>query len=371
MSGLRHLFEVPGPGPYLLSHSVGCLPAASRSRFERDLFGPWAEKGSDGWPDWLAAIDAFGTALARLLGVEPREICPQPSVSAALTSLLSGLPRERGRDVLLASAHSFPSIGFALGQFERMGYRLELIAEEEMPSLPETWTQRIDGRVAAVVAMHVHSNSGRVAPLAEIAGAARSAGALAVADICQSAGVLPIALRETGVDAAIGSCVKWLCGGPGAGFLWLRGERIGEFAPLGVGWFSHDQPFEFDIRDFRYAQDAKRFWGGTPSIAPYVLATSGIETIAGIGVEAILAHNRALVETIGAAAGIELDMSDRGGTLCLRTDDADAAAAALAEHGCRFDRRANVLRLAPHVHNDEREAEIVGDALRGRDAALV
>ncbi|WP_432767926.1 MAG: aminotransferase class V-fold PLP-dependent enzyme [Sphingopyxis sp.] len=370
MSDHRARFEVPGPGPYMLSHSVGCLPRTARARVERDLWQPWATLGSDGWPEWLGAIDRFRAVLAGLFAVEAREICPQPSVSAALASLLSGLPREAGRDRLVASAHSFPSIGFALQQFERLGYRLDLIPEDEDPSSPETWTRRIDGSVAAVVAMHVHSNLGLIAPAAAIAAAARGAGAVSILDICQSAGIVPIDLPMLGVDAAIGSCVKWLCGGPGAGYLWVRGDRLADFAPVNVGWFSHADPFAFDIHDFRYADDARRFWGGTPSIAPYVLATAGIEAIAEIGVDAVFAHNRAFIAAFADAAEVDLDVGGRGGTLCLTAADIAAVADALTRLPCRFDRRGTVLRLSPHIYNTVGEAEAIGQRLRGQRLAL-
>ena len=266
MTDMRGLFEVPGPGPYLLSHSVGCLPRASRARLDDALLAPWAEQGSDAWPAWLAAIDAFRAGIARLIGGEVGEVCPQPSVSAALTAFLSGLRREQGRDVLLASAHAFPSIGFAMRQLDRLGYRLELIPEERDPGDLQTWADAIGPHVAAVVPMQVHSNSGRVSPVAGIARLARAAGALCVVDICQAIGILPVEPALWGVDAVVGSSVKWLCGGPGAAFLWVRADLIRALEPINAGWFSHADPFAFDIRDFRYADDARRFWGGTPAV---------------------------------------------------------------------------------------------------------
>ena len=366
----RDLFEVPGPGPYLLSHSVGCLPRATRARIERELLDPWATQGADSWGAWLPAIDSFRSAVARLIGGDIAEICPQPSVSAALSNILSGLKREPGRDVLLASAHAFASIGFAMRQLGALGYRLELIREDRNPIDPQVWADALGPHVAAIVPMHVHSNSGLVSPMAEIAALARAAGAISVVDACQAVGIIPVTPSEWGVDALIGSSVKWLCGGPGAGFLWVRRELIGELEPVNAGWFSHENPFEFDIRDFRYASDARRFWGGTPAPAPCIIAASGIETVLGIGQEEILAANRALVTTAAEAADTAFDMTDRGGTLCLTGDDVDAAEAALRAIGCRFDRRGRILRLSFHVWNDRDQAQAIGLALRGHHMHL-
>jgi len=207
--------------------------------------------------------------------------------------------------------------------------------------------------------------------MAEIARLARAAGAISVVDACQAVGILPVEPHAWGVDALVGSSVKWLCGGPGAGFLWVRRDLISSFAPLNAGWFSHANPFEFDIRDFRYADDARRFLGGTPAVAPCVLAASGIETIAAIGVPAILAANRALIGQVGEAADTTFDMADRGGTLCLTGDDPDAAEAALRALGCRFDRRGRILRLSFHIWNDADQARSIGAALRAHKLRLV
>ncbi len=364
----RDLFEIPGPGPYLLAHSVGCLPARARATFESSVLAPWASEGADGWPGWLAAIDRFRDVLADLIGARAEHICPQPGVSAALSNLLSALPHAPGRDRLIASRHAFPSIGFAMRSFERFGYRLDLI--EGDPSDPAIWQAAIGADTAAVVAMHVHSNSGLISPIKEISAMARRTGAVMIVDIAQSAGILPIDVTEWDVGAVIGSCVKWLCGGPGAGFLWVSPELIEHCRPLHVGWFSHENPFAYDIDDFRPAPDARRFWGGTPSIAPYVLATVGIETVAALGVARILADNRRLIAHFAAAAGVAIDMTGRGGTLCLRTARPDHLAAALTSAGCRFDRRDDITRLSFHSWNDEGEAGRVGRAVKDFAVAL-
>ncbi|MGH6780529.1 MAG: hypothetical protein ACREB5_00280, partial [Sphingomonadaceae bacterium] len=125
MNGARALFELPEGGPYLLSHSVGALPRAARARLEAAVLRPWAAKGSDAWGDWLGAIDDFRAVLAGLAGGTMADYCPQPNLSAGLFRLLSALPPEPGRNILLASDQSFPSIGFAMGGLERLGYRLE------------------------------------------------------------------------------------------------------------------------------------------------------------------------------------------------------------------------------------------------------
>src|SRR5258707_405115 len=105
-----------------------------------------------------------------------------------------------------------------------------------------------------------------------------------------------------GADVVLGSCVRWLCGGRVAGFWWLGPGLMRQLKPVDVGWFSHADPFEMDIHSFRYADDARRFWGGTPSVAPYAIATAGLELLGAVGIEAVLAHNRALIDAFLQAA---------------------------------------------------------------------
>lgn len=362
MNHARRLFEVPGPGAYLLAHAVGCLPTAARGAIDAVLFEPWASEGADGWPAWLDAIDRYRAAVASLLGTQAELICPQPGVSAAVFSLLSGLPRKADKDVIVASRYAFPSIGFAMRQCERFGYRLKLVDGD--PAAPSTWNDAIDNRVAAVVAMHVHSNSGLVSPIADISARARAMGAVSIVDVAQSAGIVPIDVERWSVDALVGSCVKWLCGGSGAGFLWASAELVERSAPINVGWFSHVEPFAFNIDDFRYASDARRFWGGTPSIAPYAIATAAIDTISAIGVPEIFAYNRQLTDIFATAAGAALDMRMRGGTLCLKADQIDALAAALTEADARFDRRDDIIRMSFHIWNEPVEAARLGTIAR-------
>jgi selenocysteine lyase/cysteine desulfurase len=361
-------FHVP-EGHYLLSHSVGCLPAGARARLERAMLDPWAEAGSDSWPLWLSAIDDFRGALAALLGGAADEYCPQPSVSAAVFNLISALPRGE-RDVLLVSRHAFPSIGFALTGLEKLGWRVRFV--EGDPTDPGNWEREMRSDVAAAVIMHVHSNSGQISPVAALAALARGRGIFLIVDACQSAGIVDFDIRALGAGAVAGSCVKWLCGGPGAGFLWVDPAWLDRLEPPDRGWFSHAEPFEMAIADFRYAPDARRFWGGTPSIAPFALASAGIDAIGRIGVPAILAHNRRLLGMLADALGEDwappLEMAGKGGTLCLDLGAAaPAAEQALRDSGCRIDRRGDVLRFSFHIFNDAADAEAVAGVLAAFD----
>ena len=366
----RSLFHVPGPGPYALTHSAGCLPRSAGEALRARYLEPWQQRGGDAWGAWLEGVDEFRGALAALFGGAPSQWCPQVNLSSGLTKLLGSLPApDPGRNVWLLHEDSFPSMGFVLQQAARRGHSLRILPRSQDPGLPATWEQAFAPDVRGVLLSHVHSNTGRVAPVAAVAQRCRERDVLCVVDAAQSAGILPWTVDALGADAVLGSCIKWLCGGPGAGFLWLRPELCAGLLPVDVGWFSHADPFEFDIHHFEPADDARRFWGGTPDVAPFVIAAQSLRELHAIGVPEIFQHNRSLIEVFAEAlperwrSGVRTD--GHGGTLCMAAgDDAGRIAARLAAEGVRFDRRGDTLRLSFHLCNDAADAVRVAHAFQ-------
>lgn len=364
----RSLFHVPGPGPYALTHSAGCLPRSAGDALRTRYLEPWQQRGGDAWGAWLEGVDEFRGALAALFGGAASHWCPQVNLSSGLTKLLGALPApDPARNVWLLHEDSFPSMGFVLQQAARLGHALRFIPRAQDPGLLATWEAALAPDVCGVLLSHVHSNTGRVAPVAAVAQQCRARGALCVVDVAQSAGILPWTVEALGADAVLGSCIKWLCGGPGAGFLWLRPEFCAALEPVDVGWFSHADPFEFDIHHFAPAADARRFWGGTPDVAPFVIAAQSLRELQRIGVPQILAHNRALIDVFRAALPprwqAEIRTEGQGGTLCLPAgDEAGLVAARLAADHVRFDRRGDTLRLSFHLCNDAADVARVAHA---------
>ncbi len=360
--GIPQSFHVPGPGPYALAHSVGCLPRVARAALDTAFMRPWAERGGEVWSDWLQGIEEYRLQLAALFGGMAAEYCPQANLSSGLTKVLSALPRDpTGKRVLLAAEDSFPSLGFVLQQAERCGYELRLIPRTSDPAHLATWSAALTADTRAVLVTHVHSNTGAVAPVTELARLCSEREILCIVDVAQSAGILPVSFPQLGAHIVLGSCVKWLCGGPGAGFLWVRGDLIESLRPTDVGWFSHADPFQFDIHAFEYAADSRRFWRGTPSVAPYVVAAASLRLIREIGVASIYAHNRRLLQTflgeISPAWRKRLRHGERGGTLCIPVaNDLNRITESLNSAAVRFDRRGTTVRLSFHVYNGIEDA---------------
>ncbi len=365
-------------GNYLLSHSVGLLPRTAPEVLQRAYFSPWQQQASEVWPHWLREIERFRRGLAAVFASHYTNFCPQVNLSSALAKIFSALPtpgyavpREQ-RPVLLLCEEDFPSLGFVLAKAALEHYQLRFIQAGSDVGDLQLWSQHLREDVALVLITHVHSNTSQCAPVGEIVALARAAGAVSVVDIAQSAGVVPVDVDAWNADFVLGSCVKWLCGGPGAGFMWVNPARVETDEPTDVGWFSHADPFEFDIHHFSYAADALRYWGGTPSVAPYVVAANSISVIGEIGIPRIREHNlkltRMLIDGLGHAQVLRTPRADaqRGGTVVLHFGRKQhAVSAALEAADVQFDARVEGIRLSPHIYNTEDEMAQVIDLCTG------
>src|SRR5271168_397176 len=192
----RDEFHVPGPGPYVLTHSVGCLPATSIDALHASFLRPWALLGGDAWDSWLTAVECFRARLATLLGGNAADYCPQANLSSGLAKLLPALPRSKDRAVLLAAEDSFPSLAFVLQRARQSGFELRMIERRHDPSNAATWSDALTADVAAVLVTHAHSNTGVVAPVAAIAALCRERGSRCIVDVAQSAGILPLSVPD-------------------------------------------------------------------------------------------------------------------------------------------------------------------------------
>ncbi len=354
--------------PYFLSHSVGLLPLSAEAGLSRDFFNPWADGRSDLWPHWLERIEAWRRALAPVIGAAPETICPQTNISSALTKILFSLPERRGRKKIVLTEDDFPTAGFVFEQARRIG--LEPVFLKGGPHLadPDAWAPAFADDVALLHVTHVFSNRGVRAPVAEIVRRARERGAVVIVDVAQSAGAIAVEAARWSADFVVGTSIKYLCGGPGAAFLVADPSSAGAAAPADVGWFSHENPFEFDIRNFRYASGAARFWGGTPSVAPYIVARAGAEAIGAAGVAAIERRTQGLLDRLLARLPAEVVLSharagERGASVIIAPRRPDKARAALAAEKAAYDERMGGLRFSVHLYTEEAEVDRLAGAL--------
>jgi len=323
-SNIRSEF-VAHEGIYLLAHSVG-RPLVDAGSHANRFLTYWEEE-AEPWPKWLNEIQRFRLALANLFGDKPENFCPQVNLSSALGKVLYSLPSHADHSDI------------------------------------DTWSEYLTSDVHCALITHVYSNTGLKTPVEEVTSLCRQREITSVVDICQSAGVIPIQFAQWQADIILGSCVKWLCGGPGAGYLWLNPDLIRNLNPLDVGWFSHANPMEFDIHHFEFADDALRFFGGTPSVLPYMLASNSIEKLVQIEIENIREHNLGLTQYLADNIDPSWLLSPkeeekRGGTMIIHAGEQQAELVnTLRSNGVVFDERKTGVRLSPHVYNSQPEIE--------------
>lgn len=350
-------------GIYLLSHSVGLALRGSRDA-ATSVVDAWEADPVDVWDVWLATVDGFRASLAGLIGADTRAICPQVNVSSGLVKLIGSLSWETSSPTILMSERAFPSMGFASSH---AGIEPRFVPRDADVTDPEVWSDLLVD-VDAVLVTHAHSNTGALSPVAEIAAVARERSIVSIVDVAQTTGVVPIDAARWSADAVLGSCVKWLSGGPGAGWMWVGDELLDRASPSDVGWFSHSDPFEMDIHRFRFADDALRFWGGTPSVSPFAVAQHAIDRIGEIGVDRIRAWNHErvdqLVDRLGERVVSPHDRARRGGTCIVAADP--ALDEHLASAGVGIDRRDVGLRLSPHVHTSADDIDRVAELVLAR-----
>ncbi|WP_028117088.1 aminotransferase class V-fold PLP-dependent enzyme [Ferrimonas senticii] len=362
-------FQLPN-GHYLASHSAGRPLIRVGQVIAQRYLEPWAGNSAEPWAGWLAEIERFRQQLALLFAVDASGVCPQSNVSSGVAKVAMALPALQAGKPLLMSEHDFPSIGFALAKALPLGTeQIRFIPKHLDLTDANVWERYITDDLALVWVTHGFSNLGALAPLAEIAQLARTKGILTAVDVAQTAGVIPLNASALGIDMLFGSCLKWLCGGAGAGFMWLRPELNCQCQPKDVGWFSHQDPFAMDIHQFQYHDEALRFWGGTPSVAPFVIAADSIGYFNQLGIDRVRQHNLALqqqlLEQIGDLVVSPHQATQRSGTLIINVGAKQPRLlSALQAAGGMLDERHAGVRLSPHIYNDSDDIDAMIAAIQ-------
>ncbi|MDC1046289.1 aminotransferase class V-fold PLP-dependent enzyme [Candidatus Pseudothioglobus singularis] len=344
---------------YLLNHSVGRPLKETKKIFTKKFFEPWSSSLDEPWNQWLPVINHFTNELAQLFNAKKEEFCPQINLSSGLTKILQSFEESQDKKmVVLMSEVDFPGMGFVLQKALPNHSEIRFIPSQEDVTDYTVWEKYLTDDIGMVFISHAYSNTGQLSPIDKVLSLTRSKNILSILDVAQSVGIVPIDLSTLQPDFMIGSSVKWLCGGPGAAYLWVNSSRLPYCEPRDVGWFSHENPFEFDIHDFRYNETAMRFWGGTPSIAPYVIAAHSINYFNKIGIKKIRQHNQMLIEKISEEFDEEFvsprDEAKRGGTMILDfKDHQETILKNLKENNIYVDLRSQGIRISPHIYNDE------------------
>ena len=352
----RSRFPILSTCTYLINHSLAAMPAAAEKNL-REYARTWRERGIRAWAEgWWEMPVIVGDQLGRILGAPPGSIVMHQNVTVAEAIVLSCFPSPGERNRIVYEEANFPSVRY-LYQAQP---GLEVVAVAHGAAIADA----LDERTLLVPISHVLFKNGGIQDVGPIVRRAHEVGAHVVLDCYQSAGVVPFDLTELGVDFAAGGSVKWLCGGPGAGWLYVRPDLSDRLEPTLVGWQAHARPFAFEP-ELEYAAGASRFLTGTPNVPALYAATAGYDVIEEVGVQPIRERSLALTQLLielADQAGLEVvsprEPERRGGTVTVSTPDHAACHRELGERGIICDFRPDPVggvRLGPHFFNTEDE----------------
>ena len=358
---------------YFVSHSLGAMPRAVEDELRRYAL-TWKTRGIRAWEEgWFALPTQIGDIVGGIFNAEPGTVSMHENVTVAEAIALSAVDFKAPRNRLVCTAEDFPSLLYLYEGLARRGAEIVRIAAHAGRRIEEgDVIAAIDERTAVVALSHVLFRNSQIVDLAPIARRAREAGALTLIDAYQAVGTVPVDVRALGVDMLTGGSVKWLCGGPGAGYLYVSPRMRTRLEPAITGWLAHESPFDFDSGPTRRDPGARRFWTGTPGLPGFLAARSGYEIVARIGADAIRAKSLhqtarmiALADEYGLPVSSPREAARRGGTVVLDVPGAEAACAALLAGDVLLDFRPGVgLRLAPHFYTRDEELELVMTRVR-------
>jgi kynureninase len=368
----RAEFPTLATSVHLISHSLGAMPGAVRDRAARYV-DEWESSSVAAWGEhWLPAVRSLGDLVAGVLGVAPGTVCMLPNVSTVQAVVASCFTFEGRRNRIVYDDLNFSTVHYVWQGQRRRGAEVVVVPSEDGVHPPiEGLLAAIDERTLLVPISHVLFRSSGMYDARRVIEHAHRVGAKVLLDVYQSAGTVPLQLAEWGCDMACGGSVKWVCGGPGAAFLYVRPDLVGELEPMASGWFSHAEPFAFDMGPMRWAEGAWRMIGGTMPIPAVYTARPGWETIARLGVERIRAKSlrqtrllRELVEARGFTVNTPRDDAARGGTICFDFEGAPAVSRELVRRRFFHDYRPRCgLRVSPHFYTSDEDLHAFVDAL--------
>jgi kynureninase len=367
LDAVRSEFPILARKTYMNSCSLGALSKRSEA-YLHEFTERWHDMGASAWyRHWLGRIEDLRGRVASFLGTTPRELALLPSTSTALAAVTESV-RSEGRNKVVCTDLDFPTLAYQWA----VKPEVELVVLRSPDGIridPDQFAEAVDERTLFLATSHVFFTTGYEQDLAALAEIARDAGAYSLIDGYQGAGQVALSLPSTGIDFYTTGPLKWLCGGPGLAYLYVRDELVERLEPRITSWFATEGQFDFDLEGFAYRSDARRFEMGTPALPTVHTALGGQEIVDEVGLETILERNAALTShliQVAEDAGFELRLAEpdrRTSIVMVRHDDPSGAVKHLKERGIIVDYRPGHVRFSPHFYNTEGEIDRSIEAL--------
>ncbi len=366
----RERFPILASSNYQISNSLGAMPAATRDELAH-YAATWATRGVRAWAEgWWEMATSTGDLLAPILGVGAGQVCMHQNVTIASAVFASAIDFRGPRRKLVLVDLEFPSLQY----LHRRHADAEIVTVETRDGMTideDELHAAIDENVALVAVSHVLFRSAYVLDAAALAARCRAVVARLLLDVFQAAGTVPLRLEEWGVDAAVGGCLKWLLGGPGNCYLWVRPDLVDTLEPRLTGWQAHPRPFAFEPGPIEFRSGIGRFLTGTPNVPALHAATAGLRIVAEVGqgpIRAKSVRQTARLVTLADARGWNVtaprDPGKRGGTVAVDVPHALEVATELNARDICCDYRPGAgVRLSPHFYTRDDELDAAIEAI--------
>lgn len=369
----REEFPILETCTYLISNSLGAMPRGVYDSLKH-FADTWASHGVSAWGvEWWDLNSHVGDKIAPLMGAPAGTVLVHQNASIANSILFSALDFDDSkRNKVVITDMDFPSDVYVLRQWLPSHVELHVVRSPDGIHIDvDELLDAIDECTKLVSVSHVLFKSAFIMPGKQIVDKAHSVGAQVLLNGYHSVGVIPVDVTAMNVDYYIGGVLKWMCGGPGGVFMYVRPDLLASLNPKVTGWFAHQQPFAFDLGNFVLREDAFRLMNGTPGIASLHSIQPGVDIITQVGVDNI--RNKSmrqtallieLADTAGYSVVSPRNAEQRAGTVTVNPPHAYEVSREMLERGVKIDyRQAAGIRIAPHFYNSDEEVRLSVDLI--------
>ncbi len=355
---------------YLNSCSLGALSNRSMQGLAQ-FMEMWNEWGAHAWYEiWMGEIAKARQKFAAIIGAQIHEVAIAPSVSVALSSIATALDYSKRNNVVMADM-DFPTLAYQWLVKERVGVECRFVeSPDRVHTPPELFEGQVDSKTALVATSRVFFTSGYIQDVRAVADIAHKHGAYVLIDDYQGTGQIPIDVIKMDIDFLVTGTLKWLMGGPGLAFVYIREGLIPQVQPTITGWFGHREQFMFKTREFEFRDDAARVEMGTPAMPTIYTANGGLDIVREISVERICERTRFLTNDLIARARergwtirAPQEPEHRSSIVMLAFEHPEEIVKALVARNIITDFRPGLLRVSPYFYNTIEENAIVIDAI--------
>lgn len=365
LQSIRNQFPILKDKTYLISNSLGAMPSKAEV-YLKEYTNRWAREGVRAWQEWWLMPEKIGDMVASLIGAQPGSVSMHYNVTSTHAIVASCFDFSPTRNKVVYTELDFPSVSYYWLAQRTSGANVVIVPTQDRIGVDlDQLLEAIDDKTLYVSVSHVYFRSAFIQNVKEIVKKCRRVGAYLILDIYQSAGVIPVHLEKWDVDFAIGGTLKWLCGGPGNAFLYVKPELANKISPRLTGWLSNTRPFDFNVFEHILTDGPYRFMNGTPNIPGLYAAKAGLEIIKEIGIECIRTNSMRqtqLLLEMGQERGWEMtaptNAEKRAGTVAFDLANGMQVAEELISRNVLVDYRPNAgIRVSPHFYTSDEEIQ--------------